>query len=100
MQGTWASRTRKRSEAGCGGPEDGGAWAAKTVKQPPQQPAQPPVRQLRGPANAQTAPAATSTAPAHQRLSSANVRMTPAGVPAAAAVRTQRPDATCEVKSG
>ena len=40
-QGTWASRTRKRSEAGCGRPEDGGVWTAKTVKRPPQQPAQP-----------------------------------------------------------
>ena len=39
-QGTWASRTRKRSEAGCGRPEDGGVWTAKTVKRPPQQPAQ------------------------------------------------------------
>ena len=28
-------------EAGCGGPEDGGVWAAKSVKRPPQQPAQP-----------------------------------------------------------
>ena len=37
----WGSRTRKRSEAGCGRPEDGGVWTAKTVKQPPQQPAQP-----------------------------------------------------------
>ena len=41
-QGTWASRTPKRSQAGCGRPEDGGVWAAKTVKRPPQQPAQPP----------------------------------------------------------
>ena len=40
-QGTWASRTRKRSEAGCGRPEDGGVRTAKTVKRPPQQPAQP-----------------------------------------------------------
>ena len=40
-QGTWASRTRKRSEAGCGWPENGGVWTAKTVKGPPQQPAQP-----------------------------------------------------------
>ena len=40
-QGTWASRTRKHSEAGYGRPEDRGAWTAKTVKQPPQQPAQP-----------------------------------------------------------
>ena len=40
-QGTWASRTRKHSEAGYGRPVDRGAWTAKTVKQPPQQPAQP-----------------------------------------------------------
>ena len=40
-QGTWASRTRKHSEAGCGRPVDRGAWTAKTVKRPPQQPAQP-----------------------------------------------------------
>ena len=40
-QGTWASRTRKHSEAGCGRPEDGGVGTAKTVKRPPQQPAQP-----------------------------------------------------------
>ena len=37
-QGTWASRTRKRSEAGYGRPEAGGV---RTVKRPPQQPAQP-----------------------------------------------------------
>ena len=40
--GIWASRTRKRSEAGCGRPEGGGgAWAATTVKRPSKQPAQP-----------------------------------------------------------
>ena len=39
-QGTWASRTRKRSEAGCGRPEDGGVGTAKTVKRPSKQPAQ------------------------------------------------------------
>ena len=78
-QGTWASRTRKRSEAGCGRPEDGGVWAAKTVKRPPQQPAQPPT---------------------HQPLGSANAETTPAGAPAAAADRKRRPDATCEGKSG
>ena len=48
-----------------------GERAAKTVKRPPQHPAQPPVRQLLGPANAATTQ----------------------GTPAAAAVRTQRPDA-------
>ena len=41
MQGTWGSHTRKRSEAGCGRPEDGGVGTAKTVQRPPQQPAQP-----------------------------------------------------------
>ena len=40
-QGTWASRTRKRSGAGCGRPEHGGVCTAKTVKRPPQQLAQP-----------------------------------------------------------
>ena len=40
-QGTWAPHTRKRSEAGCGRPEDGGVGTPKTVKRPPQQPAPP-----------------------------------------------------------
>ena len=40
-QGTWASRTRKHSEAGYGRPVDSGAWTAKTVKRPRRQPAQP-----------------------------------------------------------
>ena len=40
-QGTWGSRTRKHREAGCGRPEDGGVWTAKTVKRTPQQPTQP-----------------------------------------------------------
>ena len=40
-QGTRASRTRKYSEAGHGRPVDRGAWTAKTVKRPRQQPAQP-----------------------------------------------------------
>ena len=100
-QGPWASRTRKRSKAGCGRPEDGGVGSTKTVKRPPQQPAQPPVRQLLGAADTQTAhPATSSTAPVHQRLGSANAETTPAGAPAAAAVRTQRRDATCGGKSG
>ena len=38
-QGTWASRTQKHSEAGYGRPVDRGAWTAKTVKRPQQQPA-------------------------------------------------------------
>ena len=41
-----------------------------------------------------------STAPVRQRLGSANAETTPAGAPAAAADRTQRPDATCEAKNG
>ena len=66
-----------------------------------QQPAQPPIRQLLGAADTQTAhPATSSTAPAHQLLGSANGETTPAGAPAAAADRTQRPDATCEGTSG
>ena len=40
-QGTWASHTQKHSEAGYGRPVDRGAWTAKTVKRPPQQPAHP-----------------------------------------------------------
>ena len=40
-QGTWASRTRKHSETGYGRHVDRGAWTAKTVKRPQQQPAQP-----------------------------------------------------------
>ena len=40
-QGTWATRTQKHSEAGCGRPVDRGAWTVKTVKRPRQQPAHP-----------------------------------------------------------
>ena len=40
-QGTWASRTQKHSEAGYGRPVDRGAWTAKTVNRPQQQPAHP-----------------------------------------------------------
>ena len=39
--GTWASRTQKRSDTGCGRPKGGGAWAAKNVARPRQQPAEP-----------------------------------------------------------
>ena len=57
------------------------------------------IRQLLGAANTQTAHHATfSTAPTHQLLGSANAETTPARAPAAAADRTQRPDATCEGK--
>ena len=59
------------------------------------------MRQLLGAADTQTAHHATfSTAPTHQLLGSANAETTPAGAPAAAADRTQRPDATCEGKNG
>ena len=43
-----------------GRPVHRGAWTAKTVKRPRQQPAQPPIRQLLGAADAQTAHPATS----------------------------------------
>ena len=59
------------------------------------------IRQLLGAADAQTAHHATfSTAPTHQLLGSANAETTPARAPAAAADRTQRPDATCKGKNG
>ena len=59
------------------------------------------IRQLLGAADAQTAHYVTSsTAPTHQPLGSANAETTPARAPAAAADRTQRPDATCEGKNG
>ena len=64
-KGTWASHTRKHTEAGYGQPEDGGVWTAKTVKGPRQQPAQPQIRHTLGAADTQTAHhATTSTAPA------------------------------------
>ena len=57
--------------------------------------------QLLGAADAQTAhPATFSTASAHQPLGSANAETTPAGALAASAARLQRPDATCEGKTG
>ena len=59
------------------------------------------IRQVLGAADTQTAhPATSSTAPTHQPLGSANAETTPARAPAAAAGRTQRPDATCEGKNG
>ena len=48
-QGTWASRTQKHSEAGYGRPVDRGAWTAKTVKRPRQQPAHPQCANYRAP---------------------------------------------------
>ena len=59
------------------------------------------IRQLLSAADAQTAHHVTfSAAPTHQLLGSANAEMTPARAPAAAADRTQRPDATCGGKNG
>ena len=58
------------------------------------------IRQLLGAADAQTAHHATfSTAPTHQRLGFANLEMAPARALAAAADRTQQPDATCGGKN-
>ena len=57
--------------------------------------------QLLGAADVQTAHHATfSTAPTHQLLGSTNAETTPARAPAAAADRTQQPDATREGKNG
>ena len=59
------------------------------------------IRQLLGATYAQTAHHATSsTAPAYQQLGSANAETTPATAPATAADRKQRPDATCEGRTG
>ena len=97
----WASHTQKHSEAGYGRPVDRGAWTAKTVKRPPATTSTSSIRQLLGAAYAQKTHHATfSTAPAHQPLGSADAETTPARAPAAAAHRTQRPDATCEGKNG
>ena len=80
------------SPGGVGSPLRGGGGGATSTSS---------IRQLLGTADTQTAhPAATSTAPTHQRLGSANAETTPAGAPAAAADRTQRPDATCEGTNG
>ena len=99
-QGTWASRTQKHSEAGYGRPVDSDVCTAKTVKRPATT-STSSIRQLLGAADAQTAhPATSSTAPTHQLLGSVNAETTPAGAPAAAADRTQRPNATCEGKNG
>ena len=100
----------------CGGGGPGGAghlglthtqrgrlWTAdsKNSQTAPATTSTAPIRQLPGAADAQTAhPATSRTAPAHQRLGSVNAETTPAGAPAAAADRTQRPDATCEGKTG
>ena len=100
-QGTWASRTQNHSEAGYGRPVDRGAWTTKNSQTTPAATSTSSIRQLLGAADAQMAHHATfSTAPIHQLLGSANAETTPARAPAAAVDRKQRPDATCEGKSG
>ena len=88
----------------CPRPERGGGRGrvdSKNSQTTPTTTSTSPIRQLLGAADAQTAhPATSSTAPTHQLLGSANAETTPAGAPAAAADRTQRPDATYEGKSG
>ena len=85
--------------------DDGRAAEVRGERKPSNDPHnnqhKPPIPQLLGAADAQTAhPATSSTAPAHQRRGSANAETTPARAPAAAADRTQRPNATCEGKNG
>ena len=89
-------------------PQRGRLWTAcgqrrvdsKTSQTTPTTISTSSIRQLLGTATAPMAPAATSIAPAHQPLGSANAETTPARAPAAAADRTQRPNATCEGKNG
>ena len=97
-QGTWASRTQRgRLRTACGQRRVG----SKNSQTTPATTSTSSIRQLLGAADAQMAhPATFSTAPTHQRLSSANAETTPARAPAAAADRTQRPDATCEGTNG
>ena len=107
----WTARTARGGTGHLGRTETqrGRRWAAcgqrcvdnKNSETTPATTSTSSIRQLLGAADAQTAhPAASSTAPAHQLLGSANAETTPAGAPAAAADRTQRPDATCEGKNG
>ena len=99
--GAWASRTQKHSEAGYGKACGQRRVDNKTSQTTPATTSTSPIRQLLGDTDTQTAhPATSSTAPTHQLLRSANAETTPAGAPAAAADRTQRPDATCEGKNG
>ena len=93
-QGTWASRTRKHSEAGYRRPVDRGAWRAKTVKQPRQQPAQPQYANYWAPLTRKHA--TSSAAPAHQPLGFANV----GNDTSKSTDRKQQPGATCEGKNG
>ena len=78
-------------ERGAG--DDGGVGKAKTVKRPPQQPAQPQYTNNWAPLTCKRHTLPHPAQPQHI------AEMTPAGVPAAAADRTQRPDVTCEGKN-
>ena len=99
-QGTWASRTethRGRLWTACG-QRRGDSKNSQTT---PPTTSTSSIRQLLGAADAQMAHYVTfSTSPTHQLLGSANAETTPAGAPAAAADRTQGPDATCEGENG
>ena len=98
-QGTWASHgnTVRQVWTACGQRR----VDSKNSQTTPATTSTTSIRQLLGAADAQTAhPATFSTAPTHQLLGSANAEATPARARAAAADRTQRPDATCEGKNG
>ena len=109
----WTARTARGGTGHLGlthtEPQRGRLWTAcgqrcvdsKNSQTTPPTTSTTPTRQLLGAADAQTAhPATFSTAPTPQLLGSANAETTPAGAPAAAAARTQRPDAICEGKNG
>ena len=89
------------TEAGYGRPVDRGAWTAKTVKRPRQQPAHPQYANYWAPLTRKRHIPPRPAQPWHTKpLGSANAETTPARAPAAAADRTQRPDTTCEGKNG
>ena len=97
---TWASRTREHSEAGCGRREGGGgAWAAETVKRPPQQPAQPRYANYWAPLTDKRH-LLQPEEPRYTNHWASRAETTPAGALAAVADKTQQPDAACEGKNG
>ena len=81
-------------------PLDRGAWTAKRVKRPRQQPPHPQYANYWAPLTRKRHTMPHSAQPQHKLLGSANAETTPAGGPAAAADRKQRPDTTCEGKNG
>ena len=100
-QGTWASRTRKYSDAGYGRPVRQRRVDSKNSQTTLATTSTTSMRQPLGATDAQTAHHATfSTAPTHQLLGSANAETTPARAPATVADIKQQPDATCEGKNG